>query len=338
MVQVMNMKIESVFIAKGIAISLVVIGHYNPANAPDYWIKLQDVIYTFHMPVFFMLSGYLYGLSHNKYSGYTILIKQKSNRLLIPFITISIFYLIVKSIAGIFFNLIHPVNLTSIINNFINPYDSYASIVWFIYTLFLIFSIYPILQLLLINNTIVTLAIFALYFIIPQSNYFCLSLMFNNLPAFSIGFIVGIHKINIDLINIKYLWIIFIICIVLFTITYIFNRGLLGPYQKLSVDLLCYIFGSIGCISLSGIIYLFKYYLVWALKAVGQYSMSIFLFHNIFVGIVRIISDKIGDNHNSLFIYEAFIAVSLGIIVPLLIEKYFIRKHLLIRKLFLGIN
>lgn len=45
-------------IAKGLGIILVVIGHYYPSYSPDYWVGFRSFIYSFHMPLFFMIAGY----------------------------------------------------------------------------------------------------------------------------------------------------------------------------------------------------------------------------------------------------------------------------------------
>lgn len=52
-------------IAKAICMILVVIGHYSPMTAPEYWQQLIRVIYTFHMPLFMFTSGLIYILSKN---------------------------------------------------------------------------------------------------------------------------------------------------------------------------------------------------------------------------------------------------------------------------------
>lgn len=45
-------------IAKAIAIFTVVLGHVNQATTPNHeWLYI-DVCYAFHMPLFFMLSGF----------------------------------------------------------------------------------------------------------------------------------------------------------------------------------------------------------------------------------------------------------------------------------------
>ena len=70
--------------AKGIGIFLVVIGHMNIP------LKLSVFIFSFHMPLFFFISGYLY--NENKYSkDLKSIIISKATTLIWPFITFTIF-------------------------------------------------------------------------------------------------------------------------------------------------------------------------------------------------------------------------------------------------------
>jgi len=88
---------EWMLIAKGIGIILVVVGHFYPETSPTYWSEIRKIIYSFHMPLFFILSGYLY--SHGKYS-YSNLIKTKAKRLLYPFASIAGAFFLIKYVAG----------------------------------------------------------------------------------------------------------------------------------------------------------------------------------------------------------------------------------------------
>lgn len=65
-------------VAKGIAIICVIIGHY------DYRPLVQNIIFSFHMPIFFLLSGYFF-----KNISWIDLIKKKSKQLIIPYILTS---------------------------------------------------------------------------------------------------------------------------------------------------------------------------------------------------------------------------------------------------------
>lgn len=66
-------------IAKGIGIILVVIGHLHGINH-----IIHDFFYLFHMPLFFIISGYLY--NHNNIIPLKTFIKHKIKRLIIPFL------------------------------------------------------------------------------------------------------------------------------------------------------------------------------------------------------------------------------------------------------------
>ncbi|MFV0418424.1 MAG: acyltransferase family protein [Dysgonomonas sp.] len=66
-------------IAKGIGIILVVLGHVNYVSDIDY--NILRLVYMFHMPLFFFLSGYLY----KKNTDIKGLVKNKFQQLMIPY-------------------------------------------------------------------------------------------------------------------------------------------------------------------------------------------------------------------------------------------------------------
>ena len=73
---------EFVDIAKGIAIISVIIGHtwsvYSPMDK-----RLTIFIYSFHMPLFFMLSGAVFASS--PVVSFKTLVKKKTKRLILPY-------------------------------------------------------------------------------------------------------------------------------------------------------------------------------------------------------------------------------------------------------------
>lgn len=72
-------RIAWIDIAKGLGIIFVVFGHLNFVTDIDY--NIIRVIYMFHMPLFFFLSGYLY----KKNTNLRGLIKNKFQQLMIPY-------------------------------------------------------------------------------------------------------------------------------------------------------------------------------------------------------------------------------------------------------------
>lgn len=76
---------SSLDIAKGIGILLVVIGHLHELP-----LLLVKFIYSFHMPFFFILSGYLYNIT--KYSSLSLYeyIRSKWRKLIIPYFAMAL--------------------------------------------------------------------------------------------------------------------------------------------------------------------------------------------------------------------------------------------------------
>ena len=68
--------------SKGIAIILVVLGHICSGG------NIKTYIYSFHMPLFFITSGYLFNYSNVK--SLKEFINKKAKAYLIPYITFSI--------------------------------------------------------------------------------------------------------------------------------------------------------------------------------------------------------------------------------------------------------
>ena len=84
----MSKRIEYIDIARGIGILLVVLGHNDFALVSPFAYK---VIYSFHMPLFFFLSGYFI----NPSVGFWEFIKKRFNSLLKPYLfTIFMIYFV----------------------------------------------------------------------------------------------------------------------------------------------------------------------------------------------------------------------------------------------------
>ena len=109
-------------IAKTIGIILVVIGHYNPADAPEWYHLANRFIYAFHMPLFMFASGYIYamtGNSQNKGGGNFIL--KKFKRLMIPYFSTSVVIISIKLLTQQGMSVENPVTAASYIKMFYLP-------------------------------------------------------------------------------------------------------------------------------------------------------------------------------------------------------------------------
>ena len=82
-----NQRLEWMDVAKGIAIILMVVGHTSIPKS------VSNFIWTFHMPLFFITSGWLTNWNRNTVQGF---IRNKSKNLLLPFFSYSMIVLCVK--------------------------------------------------------------------------------------------------------------------------------------------------------------------------------------------------------------------------------------------------
>ncbi len=329
----MTNKTENIFhwvlTAKGIGIILVVIGHFHPDAAPEYWMKFRDILYTFHMPLFFMLSGFLY--KHAKYS-YPTLIKIKIRRLLYPFITIAAIFFILKYFSGLFFRLEYPVGLDSIFALFLDPVNSYKPLLWFVHALFIIFLVFPLLRNIIKNNFVI-LAIFILLNILIGNDYLIIGKALANIPFFIVGTILRENNELLNKIASKN-WARTIALAVIFFATYLISE--IAPKSSLDY-ILRLILGLSGAICVINISILIDAKGKW-LEEIGFYSMTIYLFHTLFESAVRISFYQVLDDLYVKFEIIAFIAIAAGIVFPLILEKMILRKNKFTKKYILGLS
>ena len=127
-----------------IGVILVVAGHSMDGG------KLHEWIYSFHMPLFMFISGFLLRYTGGRKQiplrdtilyGRKGFIWKKVKRLLIPYFTISTLAFLPKALLSSF--ALRPVDLTvaGFLHQLIYPWDNVIIYFWFLPTLFLIFMI-----------------------------------------------------------------------------------------------------------------------------------------------------------------------------------------------------
>lgn len=327
-----------VYLAKGLGILFVVIGHYElPEIEPAYWVEIRKVLYSFSMPLFMMLSGYLFDFSKLKIISKDVYLKflhKKFQRLLFPYITIAIFVLILKYFAGMFFTLQHPFTKDAWKYILLNPLKGFAPFLWFLYTLFVIFSIYPLIEVLIKKDIIIFPLTIGLS-LISWPEIFCLNLVFYNLPYFVLGILISKYiSLETSNIPIKAIW--FFISVIIFFVTYTIESRLKTVLTVKFLMILLAISGSMICVFLASI---FAHYRILSvLKVFGIYSATIYLLHTLAMGPVRIFFSQVLDLTKSYFLLTAFLVCNVGLFIPIAIDKYFIRPNPLISKFVLGVK
>lgn len=115
--------------AKGIGIFLVVLGHIEFISTP-----LRGFIVSFHMPLFFIISGMLLSLSDDLNKDFKSVFFRKLSRLMIPYFCFSILYSVIE--AGFYF-FGGAGSLTDIFKNiYLSVCLHGVSVLWFLPALF----------------------------------------------------------------------------------------------------------------------------------------------------------------------------------------------------------
>ena len=118
-------RIEYIDIAKGICILLVVLGHELTWND-----ALRYFIYSFHIPMFFALSGMVMVITHELDLSFDLFLKKNINGILKPYFQVSIIYIIYDLVGG--------GTARNIIIEIIQTIMGYGiNVLWFLSTLFL---------------------------------------------------------------------------------------------------------------------------------------------------------------------------------------------------------
>jgi len=302
---------------------------------PHYWFWIQDFVYTFHMPLFMFLSGFLYAATNpiDSLSQWFVLIENKIKRLLIPFISMAIIIFLFKFIGGFLINLQYPISIHSVWNIILDPFESFAPILWFLYLLFEVFVIYSLVQY-IIGNDLIVLLFFILLLFLPRLDIFMLGTLLYYLPIFAIGFIFFRH----NLLS-KYRLALGIIFLLSFIVLFVCKGYVSHPdIAKRIVRLSLGVLGSVSCFFISIQLLKKENRLVKPFISIGIYSMGIYLFHTIFIGVVQAILINVIKLSDYWFVATAIVVVSAGVFFPILIEKYLIRRYRILNKFIFGVT
>ena len=320
-------------IMRGMAVLCVVIGHsFNATATPTILGYVKSFVYCFHMPAFFFISGFL--ANNNKFNCFEKKnnIKKKFKRLMIPYFSLTILTVVLKTIFGIFAK--NPLNYNTLIIDILIGRNNPNGGLWFLYALFII-SVIGILI-----SGVDEKKIFFLTFLLYLFNIFLLNLegeclaFFLNYSWYYFGgmlfrkFYLNI-KNELKIFNRKSGW--------LYTIILILTYLLLAYFRIYKLDNLYFNI----LITVLGVLLLFLLaYLVNMLNIsekffdlVGNYGMDIYMIgYYVQQGIYVILGKIFGVEY---YIYSWCMLV-LGLILPIVISKYIVRKSKILSYLILG--
>lgn len=324
---------------KGMAIILVIFGHciqYGGGQYTNYWDNfIFKLIYSFHMPIFIMVSGYLYYHSLKKYSGKE-LFKRKIISICIPIFTFSIIYFLLK----VFIDNIDISTIGLFIKHFIY---TFITNLWFLWALLYCFVIVKIVNRFFKDNIFVYCLICILSMFMP--NVLNLHLYNYLLPFFIVGYYVNKYNIcqKLGKLSKKMLWLILIIIIILYitllafynydSYIYISKYSILLngiSFEHLIINIYRFAIGIFGCYIFANLARLLKN--IKLISYLGTKSLSIYMFSTyLFFYLLPYITKDITGGNILIYTIE-----SISIICICLLFDLFICKNKILKFMFLG--
>lgn len=295
---------------KGYACFLVVFGHVimGIRNAgivcPAYSEKLEMFIWSFHVALFFFLSGYVYNIT-----GEWRRKKTRSRFILYKFINLGIPYIVFSCIYIILNSLISSTNHNNSINDIIWIWKTPVAQYWFLYTLFILFAIWAVLSKIL-KNWQITILLVIIYYICFFSSI-SLPFLERGLPyalCFGIGTSLDNLKIK-EINNAKKIGL--IVLHVLLVNAFIFTNITGKPFID-DIEEVLGIMASIALISLA----IERINVKKILMFINRYSLPIYLLHTIFTAGIRTVLMKIGIGN---YVVNVVVGIILGIFAPICI-------------------
>ena len=138
-------------------IVLVVLGHsgFEETIIQDKLHFLHSWIYSFHMPLFFLISGFLYSLTNSDFLKIPTLkfLKKKTTRLLVPYLALGVLLFVIKFAFSGLSHASRSFSVAGFFAMFVNTGypSSTMGYLWYVFTLFVIFFIVSLLALCRIN-------------------------------------------------------------------------------------------------------------------------------------------------------------------------------------------
>ncbi len=304
-------KIEWLAVLQGFSMLLVVIGHVSLTNLPGdpstpIATGIERTIYTFHMPLFIFISGWLfYYTCISREKTYKDMLMSKMKRLAVPFLA---FTLVTTLLKSAFPGLMHRVvDMDEIINTFILFRSNPLGEMWFIVVLFELMLLYPLYKLMTKSKTFSAICLGGAVLLNLSGlsiSYFSIGRVTYMFPFFVAGFLCCKYEWQKFLSN---LWSLVITAFLFVAI------NVMGILPK-SADII---------IVSTGIAFSFSLCLMLAkfwpqlFRSFRDYTFQIFLMGIFFQMVIRWIYVRMGND--SLFIPMWLLSVAIGVYVPTLI-------------------
>ena len=312
--------------AKGLAILLVVFGHIVARQGPtgvEWYEPLRFAVYRFHMPLFFYLSGtvaLLSGVLSAPPAGWPRLVEKRAARLLVPFFAVGLLILVGKLLAGQVTDTVDnaPDGLIGGLRDlFWDTASSPATSIWYLLVLFLAtLAAVPLLRLGLRSTGLVLMGL--LLHVVEVPAVFYLDRFASHFLFFALGIWVAESQARFLPLFDRWigLWLVALVGALVLA-----GTGLLAERYSM---LVC---GVLAIPALHGLVRAQPVaQWTWPLW-LGGFSMVIYLFNTIAIGVVKAVLVAIGATWNAAgFWLHAPLLLAAGVFLPVLFKVLLLRR------------
>lgn len=316
------MRLSWIDAIKGFAIITVIVGHvawgYMAANSyPDaIWIKyIVNFVGSFHMPLFFLASGYLYELTWNE-NPY-----KKPNRIRNKFMDMFCMYILFSLLYGVPQYLMAPylqMNMPPTILDLILIPIKPIGHLWFLWVLMILFVLVPLLIKWIRIELLMILFLmgYTLLLYVGGEEFNSLTRIFYGGVYFSFG--SWLRERRFDLLQKMFKRSLFCLSVIIAIINcFIYLKGeIIQTLQTIY---------SIGIALVGSYIVWYIFYEYWDkymlcgikfFRLCGEKSLQLYILHMYFVGPMRTICTKLNIDD---LVIRFFLATIIGILGPLVI-------------------
>lgn len=318
---------KDVQIAKGIGITLVVVGHIlarGHSEGNEWFSTIHRLIYMFHMPFFVFLSGYVFFKPGrveriiSTYEEFSRFSKYQAFRLLLPFLALGIFITLGKYFLAPYVHVDNaPEILASDMLNLVWDTDSSPSkFLWYIFVLFTYGLFVPPLLRLLNFNIWLLLLVSIVIHLLPPTPHLYGHLISYFLLFFVVGGIARHYRARYRASIERHRYFFF----VLFAASFAVSLMPIGHLQVKTIVGLC----SIP--ALHNIAIILERQGDTIFRTLGDYTYIIYLLNTLCIGVAKAAIFQFTDWNHEKFFLVAPILIASGLVLPIVL-----RTHLLAR-------
>ncbi len=311
-------------LCRGIGILFVVLGHALKQTGEGGAMvqALLSVIYSFHMPLFFVLSGFVSVklLRINTHTERLAYAKDRAYRLLIPYFVVGILYMPLKYMLSKY--ALKPYNFSAMWRILIG--DNPNAALWYVYILFWV----SLICVWILTEKTLTCWLGISLIVAAAAWYMDIAW---KLPKYSFFFILGIFlRVHNDVCR---TWIKKVNVQILAAVIFVIANAVMYRKGWTILTLLTALSGTVLCFGAAHSLLHYQRETIW--KMLGTYSMDIYIFSEPIGTVIKLLCWSILHLHYAVVTLLCFL---LGLVLPIPISRYIIRKVKVLRTAFLGMH